>query len=62
MNAVSEVINVTESAIIAVPPESHAQLIGLTSWVKRSAETLPSDIQLSTTCQSGIIKELTCNT
>ena len=54
MTSVSKVLSVTESAIITVPTESHAQLTGLMSWVKKSAKTLPSDIHLSTTCQSGI--------
>ena len=38
MSAVSEVLSITESAIITVPPEDHGQLTGLMSWVKSSSE------------------------
>ena len=41
MSAVSEVLNVAESAIITVPSKDHAQLTGLISWVKSSSEATP---------------------
>ena len=41
MFAVSDVLNVTESAIITVSPEDHVQLTGLMSWVKTSVEAIP---------------------
>ena len=38
MSAVSELLSITESAIITVPHEDHGQLTGLMSWVKSSSE------------------------
>ena len=46
MSAVSELLSITESAIITVTPKDHTQLIGLMSWVKSSAEATSPSIDL----------------
>ena len=42
----SEVLSITESAIITVSSEDHGQLTGLMSWVKSSAEATSPWIDL----------------